>query len=123
MTNQTRVIVATNAFGLGIDKEDVKLVVHMQLPLNIESYFQEAGRAGRNGKTAYSFLLINQSDVKRNKDILNFRYPMLEEIQEMYQKIADYLQVAVNTLPVLLKNTTSISLKHFTPFNFLKTKI
>jgi len=99
ITNQTRVIVATNAFGLGIDKEDVKLVVHMQLPLNIEAYFQEAGRAGRNGKTAYSFLLINQSDIKRNKDILKFRYPTLEEIQKMYQKIADYLQVAVNTMP------------------------
>jgi ATP-dependent DNA helicase RecQ len=71
----------------------------MQLPLNLEAYFQEAGRAGRNGKTAYSFLLINQSDIKRNKDILKFRYPTLEEIQEMYQKIADYLQVAVNTMP------------------------
>ena len=97
--NETRVIVATNAFGLGIDKSDVKLVVHMQLPMNIESYFQESGRAGRNGKTAYSFLLVNKSDIKKNKEILSFRHPEIKEIRNIYQRIADDLQIAVNTLP------------------------
>ena len=97
--NSTRVIVATNAFGLGINKTDVRLIVHMQIPMNIESYFQESGRAGRDGETAYSFLLFDKNDVSENYKKIQERYPDLKEIQKIYQKICDYLQVAVNILP------------------------
>ena len=97
--NQTRIMVATNAFGMGIDKPDVKLVVHMELPSTIEAYFQEAGRAGRNGKQAYAFLLANKSDVKKQQNLLNLRYPSITEIKEVYQKLANYLQIAKHVLP------------------------
>ena len=97
--NQTRIMVATNAFGMGIDKPDVKLVVHMELPSTIEAYFQEAGRAGRNGKQAYAFLLANKSDVKKQQNLLNLRYPSITEIKEVYQKLANYLQIAEHVLP------------------------
>ena len=97
--NSTRVIVATNAFGLGINKTDVRLIVHMQIPMNIESYFQESGRAGRDGKTAYSFLLFDKDDISENYKKIQERYPNLKEIQKIYQKICDYFQVAVDILP------------------------
>ena len=97
--NQTRIMVATNAFGMGIDKADVKLVVHMELPSTTEAYFQEAGRAGRNGQQAYAFLLANNSDIKKQQDLLKLRYPSIDEIKETYQKLANYLQIAENVLP------------------------
>ena len=97
--NQTRIIVATNAFGMGIDKADVKLVVHLELPSTLEAYFQEAGRAGRNGKQAYAFLLANKSDVKKQQDLLNFRYPSITEIKTVYQNLANFFQLAENVLP------------------------
>ena len=97
--NQTRIMIATNSFGMGIDKSDVKLVVHMDLPSTIEAYFQEAGRAGRNGKTAYAFLLVNNLDIKKQQDLLKLKYPTIDEILEGYQNIANYLQIAVGDFP------------------------
>ena len=97
--NETRIIVATNAFGMGIHKEDVKLVVHMRMPSTIEAYFQEAGRAGRNEKTAYAFLLANNNDVKQQKKLLELKYPSVNEIIKGYQNIANYLQIAIGDFP------------------------
>jgi len=98
--NQTRIIIATSAFGMGIDKSDIKLVVHMQLPSSIESYFQQAGRAGRNGKQAYTFLLANNTDIIKRRDLLNLKYPLIKEIKIVYQRLADYFQIAENVLPI-----------------------
>jgi ATP-dependent DNA helicase RecQ len=93
--NETRIIVATNSFGMGIDKPDVKLVVHMHMPSSIESYFQEAGRAGRNGETSFSFLLANKNDITKQENLLQTKYPDIDYVINIYQNISSYLQIAV----------------------------
>lgn len=95
--NKTQVIVATNAFGMGIDKPDVRFVVHLDLPESIEAYFQEAGRAGRDGNTAYSSIFYNNADVKRLWDNFELSFPTLEEIRNMYNAVFNYYQMAMNT--------------------------
>ncbi len=97
--NNIRIMVATNAFGMGIDKKDVKLIVHMDLPSSIESYFQEAGRAGRNNELAYAYLLANSSDIIRQEQFLELKYPTIDEIVTVYQKIASYLHISIGELP------------------------
>lgn len=88
-----RTIVATNAFGMGIDKPDVRFVVHYDLPDSIEAYFQEAGRAGRDGLRSYTTLLWNRSDLNRLRQIHNVTYPSVEYIKDIYQKVFIYLQI------------------------------
>ena len=73
-------IVATNAFGMGIDKSDVRLVIHYHIPSTIESYFQETGRAGRDEKNAYAVLLYNNTDIKYLKDLVELHFPTIDEI-------------------------------------------
>lgn len=87
------VMVCTNAFGMGIDKPDVRFVVHMDLPESPENYFQEAGRAGRDGKTAYAVLLWNPKDISRMQELEASSFPSLEYIEEVYQKIHIFHQV------------------------------
>ena len=94
--SDTRVIVATNAFGMGIDKSDVKLVIHYHIPASIESYFQETGRAGRDEKNAYAVLLYNNTDIKYLRDLVELYFPTIDEIKITYQKLADYFQLAIN---------------------------
>ena len=124
--NQTRIMVATNAFGMGIDKADVKLVVHLELPSTIEAYFQEAGRAGRNGETAYAFLLANSNDIRKQEELLSLRYPSIKDIKKCYQDIANYLQIAEGVLPIepipfnILKFSERYNTTYLKTFNILK---
>ncbi len=92
---KVRVIVATNAFGMGIDKPDVRLVVHVDLPDSLEAYFQEAGRAGRDGEKAYAVLLYSNSDGTKIKKRLSDNFPEKKFIRSVYDKVADYLKIAV----------------------------
>ena len=93
----TRVIVATNAFGMGIDKPDVRLVVHMDVPDNLEAYYQEAGRAGRDEQKAYAVLLYSQKDIDDLRRRLQQSYPSIEMLRRVYQCLANYFKVAVGS--------------------------
>ncbi|MBL4654361.1 MAG: RecQ family ATP-dependent DNA helicase [Bacteroidia bacterium] len=93
--NKTRVIVSTNAFGMGIDKPDVRVVVHMDMPESPEAYFQEAGRAGRDQNKAYAALLYNESDRLEFEKRYEMSFPSIEEIKRTYQALANYLQLAI----------------------------
>ena len=92
-----RVMVATNAFGMGIDKPDVRTVVHLDVPDSIEAYFQEAGRAGRDENKAYCVLIYNNSDIAQAKKRIRDAFPEKEFIAQLYEKIASYLQVGVGS--------------------------
>ena len=93
--NHVRVMVATNAFGMGIDKNDVRLVIHSHLPFSLEAYFQEAGRAGRDRKLAYSILLYNDLNIHNLKKHINDHYPEIEVVRNVYQQIANFLGIAI----------------------------
>ncbi len=93
--NETRIIVATNAFGMGIDKPDVRVVIHLDLPDSLEAYFQEAGRAGRDEKRAYAVLLYNKSDSTKMKKRLSDSFPKKEQIIAAYDKLGSYFELAV----------------------------
>ena len=92
-SNKTRVMVSTNAFGMGIDKPDVQAVIHMDLPDDLESYYQEAGRAGRNEQPAFAILLYNDSDVANLKSKSSISFPEISEIKNIYKALCNYLQV------------------------------
>ena len=94
-TDRTRIIVATNAFGMGIDKPDVRLVVHYDCPDSIEAYFQEAGRAGRDGQQAYAVLLYNNSDNSKLQQRIDDNFPPREYIRQVYEHLAYYYQIAL----------------------------
>ena len=91
--NKLRVIVCTNAFGMGIDKPDVRTVVHADVPDCLENYYQEAGRAGRDGKKSYAVLLYDDSDLTELNELPAIRFPSLETIREVYNNAANYLQI------------------------------
>lgn len=90
---KTRVIIATNAFGMGIDKPDVRFVVHMDLPDSLEAYFQEAGRAGRDGKNSFAVLLWNNSDKVNMSRRVETHFPPIKEVKRIYQALGNFLRV------------------------------
>lgn len=96
-TGKTRVIVSTNAFGMGIDKADVRFVIHWDTPDSLENYFQESGRAGRDGKPAWAVLLFSPSDKTRLYDSLRQKFPELEKIKDVYEALCNYLMVPLGS--------------------------
>lgn len=99
INNQIRVIVSTNAFGMGIDKAEVRSVVHMDLPDSLEAYFQEAGRAGRDRKRAFAVLLYNPADKIRLEYQFQLQYPTIDFVRRVYQALCNYLQLALGSDP------------------------
>ena len=92
-----RVMVCTNAFGMGIDKPDVRFVVHFDVPDSPEAYFQEAGRGGRDGKRSYAVLLWNATDIKRLRQIATVSFPSLDYIEDIYHKVHAFYEIPYDT--------------------------
>ena len=95
MKGDTRIMVCTSAFGMGIDKDDVRTVIHYEMPDCLENYYQEAGRAGRDGKKAYAVLLATKADITKARNLHETRFPAIATIKSIYQSLANYLQLPV----------------------------
>ena len=93
ITGTTKVMVCTNAFGMGIDKGDVRLVIHADMPDCLENYYQEAGRAGRDGGKSYALLLYNRQEIEELKKLPDTRFPNISTIRKVYQALANYFQI------------------------------
>lgn len=112
LNDRTRIIVATNAFGMGIDKPDVRYVLHFEFPSSLEAYFQEAGRAGRDGEPAKAIALWTEQDLKLHQQSLEDHFPPIETIKHCYRALCSYLKVAIGsgndeTYPLDLRKFTS----------------
>ncbi len=97
MQGTKRIMTATNAFGMGIDKPNVRLVIHMDLPDSLEAYFQEAGRGGRDGRQSYAVLIYDKADISVLKNNLNNAFPSLKTIRTIYHALGNYFQLAVGS--------------------------
>lgn len=93
--DKVNIMVATNAFGMGIDKSNVRYVIHWDIPESVEAYFQEAGRAGRDGKQSYAVLMYNNKDINMLKDNFENSYPPLSYIQNVYKAVCNYYRIPI----------------------------
>lgn len=99
MAEKTPIMIATNAFGMGIDKSNVKVVVHLDLPTSIENYLQEAGRAGRDGTKAFAAVLFNANDIRVSLDKMKSTYPSIQEVKSTYKSLVQQYQIAHGEVP------------------------
>ncbi|MCO5259256.1 MAG: RecQ family ATP-dependent DNA helicase [Crocinitomicaceae bacterium] len=97
LNNQLKVMVATNAFGMGIDKPDVRFVLHYEFPNSLEAYFQEAGRGGRDGNESVAINYWQKEDLNRLEELVEQKYPPIDEIKRVYRAICNYLKVAIGS--------------------------
>lgn len=97
MYGKVKVMVATNAFGMGIDKPDVRVVAHLDLPDSLEAYFQEAGRGGRDGKDSSAWLLVSDQDISQLKSNFESSFPELRKIRDVYQALGNYYQIPIGS--------------------------
>ena len=125
ISEKTPIIVATNAFGMGIDKDNVKVVIHLDLPNSIENYIQEAGRAGRNGEKSFSAVLVNKNDIRLYKERLENAFPTIAEIKHIYKSIFSHFQIANGEIneEVFQFNLFEFSDKYKIPTNKVATTI
>ena len=121
MNEENLIMVATNAFGMGIDKSNVKIVVHLDLPSSIENYIQEAGRAGRNGEKSFSVILQNENDIDLFKKKKLNSYPTIKEIKIVHQKLYQYFQIAKGELKEETLNFNFLKFCETYNFNYKKT--
>jgi len=125
ISEKTPIIVATNAFGMGIDKDNVKVVVHLDLPNSIENYIQEAGRAGRNGNKAFSAVLVHKNDIRLFKERIENTFPTITEIKHIYKSLCLNFQIAKGELieESFEFNLLAFSERYKTPVNKVVTTL
>ncbi len=97
MKDEIHVMIATNAFGMGIDKPNVRYVIHFEFPNNIEAYFQEAGRAGRDGKESRTLVLLNQRDISSTHETVQKQFPPIQTVKSTYRALCNYLKLAIGS--------------------------
>ena len=111
ISGKTPLVVATNAFGMGIDKADCRFVIHYDMPYSLEAYYQQAGRAGRDGLESYPLLLFKEADAHRAEKRIKDSYPSREQLQHVYDAICDSLELAVGSLEDQMREASIPGLK------------
>ena len=121
MTEKTPIMVATNAFVMGIDKENVGIVIHFDIPYSIENYIQEAGRAGRNHKKAFAVLLKNDNDISNQIEFEKKTVPNIKEVKEIHRKLYQYFRISLGEIP---ENSLGFNLLEFSKiYDFSVSKV